>query len=70
MYFSYLSNNRPNDESDGDNVVNSASTIPQQNPSESKEVQSSPLRQDTNLINEGILAGQRIAKISVVTLME
>ena len=64
-----MSENRPDDKNDGDNVkVNSDSTIPQRNLKEFGEIQSSP-NYSTNLINEGIVAGQRIAKISVLTLI-
>jgi cation diffusion facilitator family transporter len=64
-----LSNNRPNDKNDGDNIkINSDSPIPKQNFSKSDEIQSSP-NYGTNLVNEGIIAGQRIAKISVITLI-
>ncbi|HEU4443310.1 MAG TPA: cation diffusion facilitator family transporter [Nitrososphaeraceae archaeon] len=69
MIILFLSDNRPNDKNGGDNVkVNSDSTIPQQNLKGFDEIQSSP-NYSTNLINEGIIAGQRIAKISVITLI-
>jgi Co/Zn/Cd efflux system component len=62
-----LSNDRPDDKIDGDDLkVNSASK-PQQNLNEFAETQSS--KYASNLVNEGILAGQRIAKISVITLI-
>ena len=64
-----LSNNIPNDKSDGDNVnVNVDSTTPRQQNLKSNGTQSSP-SPVINLVDEGILAGQRIAKISVITLI-
>ena len=69
MYnLSYLNNSRPSDKSDGDIVkVNFDSPKQWQNLLSSDEIQSSP-SQATNLLNEGILAGQRIAKISVTLI--
>src|SRR5215208_5188794 len=64
-----LSSNTPNDENEGDNVnANISSNRSQQNRDEFDKIQSSPNRA-TNLVEEGILAGQRIAKISVITLI-
>jgi cation diffusion facilitator family transporter len=61
-------NNRPDDSNDGDNVrVNFASPSRQRNPKEFDEIQSPS--HIANLVDEGILAGQRIAKVSVVTLI-
>jgi cation diffusion facilitator family transporter len=71
MLLHLLSNNTPNDKIDGDNVnvnVNFDSTIPQQN-QKFNGTHSSSLDHTTNLVDEGILAGQRIAKISVITLI-
>ena len=63
-----MNNNRPDDNGLGDNVrINSASPSRQRNPKEFDEIQSPS--QVANLVDEGILAGQRIAKISVVTLI-
>ena len=63
-----MDNNRPDDKSDGNSVnANFDSKIPQQNRNEFDIIQSSP-NHATNLLEEGIVAGQRIAKISVVTL--
>lgn len=69
--FLLLSNNRPDDKSDGDDVkvkVNLASNKSQQDRNHSGEIPSTASHA-TNLVEEGILAGQRIAKISVVTLI-
>jgi cation diffusion facilitator family transporter len=64
-----LSNNRSNDKSDGEVInVNFASTTSGQNLNEFDEIQS-PSNNASNLIDEGISAGQRIAKISVITLI-
>jgi cation diffusion facilitator family transporter len=68
MVIHLLSNNIPNDKSDGDNVnVNVDSTIPQKN-LKFNGAQSTHSHV-INLVDEGILAGQRIAKISVITLI-
>jgi cation diffusion facilitator family transporter len=64
-----LSNNTPDDENEGNNVnANISSNRSQQNRDEFDKIQSSPNR-TANLVEEGILAGQRIAKISVITLI-
>jgi cation diffusion facilitator family transporter len=68
MVIHLLSNNIPNDKSDGDNVnVNVDSTIPQKN-LKFNGAQSTHSHV-INLVDEGILAGQRIAKVSVITLI-
>jgi cation diffusion facilitator family transporter len=64
-----LSSNTPNGKIDGDKAnVNFDPTISQQNP-KFNGTQPSPSDPTTNLIDEGILAGQRIAKVSVITLI-
>ena len=69
MIILLLSTNTPNDENEGDNVnANISSNKSRQNRDEFDKIQSSPNRA-TNLVEEGILAGQRIAKISVITLI-
>lgn len=69
MIILLLSSNTPNDENDGNNVnPNIPSNRPQQSRNEFDIVQSSP-NHGTNLLEEGIVAGQRIAKISVITLI-
>jgi cation diffusion facilitator family transporter len=65
-----LDNNIPDDKSDRDKVnANLDSTIPQQNPKFNATYSSPSPDHATNLVDEGILAGQRIAKISVITLI-
>ena len=57
-----MSNNRPNDKCDGDNVkVNLSYYKSQQNRNQSGEITFTIPSQETNLVEEGILAGQRIA---------
>ena len=69
MIIHLLSNNTPNDKIDGDNAnVNFDSEIPPQNLL-FNGTQSSLSNNTADLVNEGILAGQRIAKISVITLI-
>jgi cation diffusion facilitator family transporter len=69
MIINLLSNATPNDKIDGDIVnVNFDSTILQQNQKFNGTKSSTP-DHTKNLVNEGILSGQRIAKISVVTLI-
>ncbi|HKG88986.1 MAG TPA: cation diffusion facilitator family transporter [Nitrososphaeraceae archaeon] len=69
MIILLLSSNTPNDEYEGDNVnANISSNRSRQNRDEFDKIQSSPNRA-ANLVEEGILAGQRIAKISVITLI-
>ena len=69
MIILLLSTNTPNDENEGDNVnANISSNKSRQNRDEFDKIQSSPNRA-ANLVEEGILAGQRIAKISVITLI-
>jgi cation diffusion facilitator family transporter len=69
MIILLLSNNTPNDENEGDNVnANISSNRSRQNRDEFDKIRSSPNRA-ANLVEEGILAGQRIAKISVITLI-
>src|SRR5215203_1310614 len=69
MIILLLSSNTPNDEYEGDNVnANISSNRSRQNRDELDKIQSSPNRA-ANLVEEGILAGQRIAKISVITLI-
>jgi cation diffusion facilitator family transporter len=69
MIILLLSNNTPNDEYDGNNVnPNIPSNRSQQNRNEFDKIQSS-LNHHTDLLEEGIVAGQRIAKISVITLI-
>ena len=66
-----MDNNIPDDKSDRDKVnanANFDSTIPQQN-LKFNGTQSSPPDHAANLIEEGIIAGKRIAKISVITLI-
>lgn len=58
-----------NNENDGNNVnPNIPSNRSQQNQNEFDKAQSSP-NHATNLLEEGIVAGQGIAKISVITLL-
>jgi len=69
MIIHLLSNDAANDKTDEDNAnVNFDSASPQHNLKFSG-TQSSPPDHATNLVDEGILAGQRIAKISVITLI-
>jgi cation diffusion facilitator family transporter len=69
MIILLLSSNTPNDENDGNNAnPNIPSNRSQQNRNEFDKIQSSP-NHATNLLEEGIVAGQRIAKISVITLI-
>ena len=69
MIILLLSSSTPNDENDGNNVnPNIPSNRPQQSRNEFDKIQSSP-NHATNLVEEGIVAGQRIAKISVITLI-
>ena len=64
-----MDNNIPDDKGDKDKVnANFDSTIPQQN-LKFNGTQSSPPDHAANLIEEGIIAGKRIAKISVITLI-
>src|SRR5829696_4296692 len=69
MIILLLSSNTPNDEYEGDNVnANISSNKSRQNRDEFDKIRSSPNRA-ANLVEEGILAGKRIAKISVITLI-
>src|SRR5215207_1413925 len=69
MIIHLLGNDAADDKTDEDNAnVNFDSASPQHNLKFSG-THSSPPDHATNLVDEGILAGQRIAKISVITLI-
>ena len=66
-----LSNNRPDDKSEGNNAKENANLVSNRSQQDRNQPGAilSTSSHATNLVEEGILAGQRIAKISVVTLV-
>src|ERR671919_400117 len=66
-----LSNSDPDDKSEGNNVKENANLVSNRSQQDRNQPGAilSTSSHATNLVEEGILAGQRIAKISVVTLV-